>query len=302
MAGFDTTNATNSVNSAANAGAGAISSFDPTATGQSNLGSLNTMLNNQGNQAGDFQKAYSAAVGANPSVTSLYNTGNAMFNVPALQTTATQLQNAVSQATPQAYDTAKGFDYSNSQVQNEINKNLQFLEPEAAAASNAANTASGLAQGYVQSGVTQNQMNLLPIQNTAQLLSQQQAAQQTGWNQNAANTLQALTAKMNAGVSLSQTEMQSFVSLSQQQEQYQAAVVGAQAQIQAANIGQQYKILSPTQSLVNTFNGQVTPYSGGSSTPNNSVNQVVAQILQNSQNGGNNGSLGGTPNYYGNTG
>lgn len=258
---FDTSGATSQVNNAANVGSGAISSFDPTATGQSNLTSLSNMLGTNGEsqsaQMKNFQDQYSAAVKANPSVTDLYNTANQMYNVPALQTNATQLQNAVNQVTPNSYQAAKGFDYSNAQVQNQIAKQLQFLQPEANAATANANTASGLASNYVQAGQLQNAQNLLPIQNSAQLFAQQQAAQQTGWNQNAANVLAALTSKMQSGVTLSSAEMSSFVQLSAQQEAYNQAVMQANENLQATQMANQNYVLKPSEQLYNAYNGNV---------------------------------------------
>ncbi|MGH7747997.1 MAG: hypothetical protein ACREQ5_25035, partial [Candidatus Dormibacteria bacterium] len=187
------------VNSANSQGQSAINGFDPTAI----TNNLNTGFNNlkssqlgSGPQNGtDYMSAYANQVAQNPSVTGLYNTANKMFNVPQLQTQATNLNNQVNQATPQAYQLARGFDYSDPQVQNQINTNLRFLQPEANAATANANTASNLASNYVQAGQTQNAQNLLPIQSYGPIMQQALAAQSTGWTQDAQNQYAGLQAK-----------------------------------------------------------------------------------------------------------
>ncbi len=253
------------VTNANNQGQSAVNNFDPTATANS----LNTGFNNLASSqigsgpsnATDYMKAYAGTVASNPSVTSLYNTANNMFNVPQLQTQATNLTNQVNQAVPQAYNQAKGFDYSDAQVQNQANTNLRFLQPEANAATANANTASGLASNYVQAGQAQNTQNLLPIQSYGPIMQQALAAQSTGWTQDAQNQFAGLQAKMQQGVALSTQEMQSLTALTQAKESYDAAIAGSQATVQSAQIGAG-TILPPTGTYYNPF------YTGSTYNPN----------------------------------
>lgn len=238
------------VQGAAGQGQSAINSFNPTDIAGTQRTGFNNLFGSQvgtGPQnATDYMKAYSGAIAANPTVTSLYNTGNKMFNVPQLANQATYLQNQVTNVAPNQYQLARGFDVSEPQVENAINTNLRFLQPQATAATNQAQTAQNLANQYVQSGIAQNQFNLLPIQSYQPILQQALAAQATGWTQTAQNEFAGLQAKMNAGVQLSEAEMQQYTALAQAQADYNA-------RINTANIANQFKTIPQGQNLVNTF-------------------------------------------------
>lgn len=235
---------------AINTGRTAISSFDPTATAniqKSNLGAsgLGGLL---GNETNAFTSEYAKAVAANPTVTQLYNTANNLYNVPALATTATNLSNRVTNMTPNAYTAARGFDINATDINNGIAASSQYLTPQSNAATANYNTAAGLASNFVTAGQAQNAQNLLPIQAKQQLVIQQQAAQATGWNNAAQSEFDALVSKMQAGVTLSTTEMARANQLASLEEAYQQA-------IDTANIQNQYKILTPAQTLANTMTG-----------------------------------------------
>jgi transcriptional regulator with XRE-family HTH domain len=241
---------TDEANTATSTGQNAINSFDPTSTAntqQDSLGSsgLGGLL---GGESNDYVSQYANAVANNPSVTSLYNTANQMFNVPQLANQSTYLNNQVTNAVPDAYTGAKGFDIDSTDINNGVAAKLSYLTPQANAATANYNTASGLASQYVQAGQAQNTQNLLPIQAQGTLLQQQEAAQATGWNQTLSDEFQSLIDKMNAGVQLSTTEMTRANTLASLEEAYNQAVT-------TANIGNQYKTLSPAQTLVNTMTG-----------------------------------------------
>jgi hypothetical protein len=101
--------------------------------------------------------------------------------------------------------------------------------------------------------LAQNQFNLLPIQNEAQLEQQKQAAQATGWNNAAQSEFQGLIEKMNAGVTLSQAEIERANQLAQIQEAYQAALAGIAATLGEAQLNNQYQNVKSGDSLFNTF-------------------------------------------------
>lgn len=249
---------TNNVNNAFNTGNSAINSFDPSGFSKSVTQGQNSLYGvggAQNNQMNDYIQSYKNAVSANPSVTSLYNTGNDMFNVPGLQNEANSLNNAVLQAPSTVRNSARGFNFDNNQVQNQTNLDLMNLTPLAAAATNNANTAEQNASNYVQAGITQNNMNLMPVQTEGQQLQQQWAEQATGFDANSKNTLDALTAKMQAGVQLSQSEMSAYTQLAQMEENYQSMVGETGAAITQAQLGNQYKVIPAGNTMVNTFNG-----------------------------------------------
>ncbi|MBU6501182.1 MAG: hypothetical protein KGI72_05145 [Patescibacteria group bacterium] len=207
----------------------------------------------------DYYNKYASAIAANPSVTGLYNTANTQFNVPQLANQAAYLNNQVANVAPTQYSLARGFDVSDPQVQNAINTNLRFLQPQATAATNFAQTAQNLAGQYVQAGIAQNQFNLLPVQQQGQMLSDALARQSTGFDIAAQNELQGLVSKMNAGVTLSQTEMSRANSLLQAQEAYQQAVDTAKIQQQttlgASQLANKYQNIPAGNTLINTFTG-----------------------------------------------
>lgn len=246
-------------NKAVGTGENAINSFDPTATANSQKSSLGSsgLGGLLGGETNDITSKYQSAVANNPTVQNLYQQGQNLYNVPNLAKTANYYQNAVTNALPDAYQGAKGYDIDNTDIQNGVASKLAYLEPQSAAATNNYNTASGLAQGFMNAGIQQNQMNLMPVQNEAQLVSQMEAGQATGWNQASANELQALISKMQSGVELSKTEMDRANQLSQQEEAYQQAVaqanIQAAGQVQATQEGQKYQILKPGDELINTF-------------------------------------------------
>lgn len=253
------------VSDAMGSGTSAVNNFNPQDIANNRINSSNQLLSSQTgggpSNANDYMKAYASQVASNPSVQSLYNQGNQMFNVPSLQTQATSLQNAVNQETPNVYAMGRGFDMSNEQAQNKINNDLMFLQPEANAATANANTASNLASNFVQAGLAQNNYNLMPIQNYGQMLTQSMAAQATGWNAANQNLYDGLVQKMNNGVALSQTEMQQMAQLAQAKEQYDAAIAGQQAGVQEAKIGAQ-TLIPPGDIYYNPYanNGTGTTY------------------------------------------
>jgi hypothetical protein len=239
-------------NDALNTGKNAISSFDPTTTAgsqQNNLGSsgLGGLL---GGETSDYVNQYKNAVANNPTVTSLYNTANNMFNVPGLAQTATGLQNRVTNITPNAYQGAKGYDIGSTEINNGIANASAYLTPQSNAATANYNTAAGLASQYVTAGQAQNAQNLLPIQSQGTLLQQQEAAQSTGWNNAAQSEFQGLINKMNAGVTLSGTEMARANQLAQSEEAYQQAIGTSQ-------LANQYQNIKAGDTLANTFTGGV---------------------------------------------
>lgn len=243
---------------AVNTGKTAINSFDPTTTSGSQQGKLGSggLGGLLGGETGDYVDKYTKTVANNPTVTSLYNTGNTMYNVPQLASTATNLSNRVTNAVPDAYRGARGFDIDSTDIQNGIAAKDAYLLPQSNAATANYNTAAGLASNFVQAGQAQNAQNLLPVQSQGQLLQQQEAAQSTGWNQASASEFQGLMDKMDQGIALSTIEMSRAHDLADAEEKYQQQLSQNSTEIAKANIGNQYQILPASQTLANTFTGK----------------------------------------------
>ncbi len=244
--------ATDQANTAKTTGENAIASYDPTAAGQSVMKSTGDLASQLGSQTGQYISDYTKAVANNPSVTSLYETGNKLYNVPQLAATATNLQNRLTDLVPNAYQGAKGFDIDSTDINNGIANASAYLTPQAGRAAANYDTAAGLASNFVNAGLTQNQMNLLPIQAEAPLLQTSQQAQGTVWNTAAAQTLQGLIAKMQAGVTLSQSEMEMAKTLAQAEEAYQQQQTQNQTTLANTIQGQKYLNIAPGNNLVNT--------------------------------------------------
>lgn len=236
-------------NSAISAGNSAINSYDPTQASGAAKASSGDLFNTQMGQTKNYVNDYTKAVANNPTVTSLYNTANEMYGIPGLTKTNQYYQNKVTDAIPDAYTGARGFDISADQIGNGVASKLAYLGPQAGRAQSNLNAANTLAQGFVNAGVAQNAQNLLPIQAEAPLLQQAQGVQGQIWNTATQSEFQGLLAKMQAGVQLSQAELQRAQQLAQLEESYQQA-------IDTANIAQKYQVLNPAQKLVNTFTGR----------------------------------------------
>lgn len=239
-------------NNATQTGQNALNSFDPTASQNNFLSSYNNLNATQQQGSQNYEQQYAQAVASNPTVSQLYQQGNAQYNVPGLMSNANQLNNAVLQDPQQNVNAAKGFNYDTNQVGQQTDQDLARLDPLAQAATNSAQNAQTLAGQYVAAGQAQNAQNLLPIQSEQAFALQQQNNQAQAYITANQSTFDALTAKVQAGVQLSATEMQQYQSLISAQAQVQSAQIGANATVEAANIGQQYQTLNPSQTLYNT--------------------------------------------------
>lgn len=259
------------VTNAANQGKDAINAFDPSNYATTTYGGLKGITNTQDTTQNNYQQAFKDQIANQPTATSLYDTANAKFNVLPLQNTANTLNNTMLTTPNTNLDAAKGFNYDSSQVQQKNTQDLERLAPAAAAATTNANTAASNAKDYVAAGLTQDQMNLLPLQEQGTYLMQQYAAQQTGWTTAQAQQLSALTAKMQSGAQLSAAEMSAYATLSSAEASYQGAVAQANATVNAAQLNNNYKVLSPSQGLYNASTGKMTPYGANTKVPQNGL-------------------------------
>lgn len=243
------------VTGAYNKGQDSINSFNPGDWAKQTQAGYGNLYDSQNKTQNDYITAFKNQISGQPSASDYYNQGMQKFNVQPLQDTSNQLNNVVLNTPNSNLDAAKGFNYDNNQVQQKTSQDLQRLAPAAQAAQNNASTAQGNAMDYANMGVQQNQMNLLPLQEQGQYLMDSYARQQSGFTTTQQSQLQALQAKMQSGVQLSADEMSAFSQLTSAEASYQSSLATANASVKAAQIGQQYQTLSPSQTLVNTANG-----------------------------------------------
>lgn len=261
--GLDLSGATKQANTAMDTGKNAISSYDPTAAGNTSTNAVSGNFNTNQAQNAQAVNPLQSVINSNPHVQDLYQQGNALYNVPQLATQATDLTNRLTNAVPDAYRGARGYDIDSTDLNNGIAAKTAYLTPQSNAATANYNTAAGLAQKFVEAGQAQNAQNLIPAQMNAQLTAQNLAAEQTGFNQAQKATLDGLMEKMKSGVALSAQEMDMAKQLAQSEEQYQQQLTMNTTEIEKqrlANSGQlqntkqqqQYYALSPNTNLVNT--------------------------------------------------
>src|ERR1700728_2635047 len=125
-------------NNATQTGQNSVNSFDPTASQNNFLSSYNALNATQQQGTNDYVSQYAKAVASNPTVSQLYQQGNAQYNVPGLMQNANQLNNAVLQDPQQNVNAAKGFNYDSNQVGQQTTQDLARLDPLAQAATNSA--------------------------------------------------------------------------------------------------------------------------------------------------------------------
>jgi hypothetical protein len=224
----DLSAATDNSTNGTDTGKNAIASFDPTQT----TGAQQTSLGNGDNSLGSLLNGETNSYISNfaNAIPSIYKTGMDMYNTPNLETTATNLQNRVTNATPNAYIAAKGYDVDATDINNGIANSTAYLTPQANAATANANTAAGLSGTYIANA-------LLPYQAQGTLVTNQEAAQATGWNQTLQDQFNGLIDKMQSGVTLSGNEMTLAQTLAATEEKYQEAVATAEIPLTAVSNG-----------------------------------------------------------------
>lgn len=251
------------VTGAYNAGTNAVGSFDPNAWQKATNSGLNDIKNSQDSTQASYIDSFKKQILSQPSATTLYNTANEKFNVPALQNTSNQLTNAVLQAPMSNLNAARGFNYDNNQVQQKTAQDLMYLTPQANAAQNNANTANTNAANYVTQGMAQNAYELQPTQEQGQYLMDSYARQQSGFTTTQQSQLDGLKQKMMSGVQLSSDEMAAFSQLTSAESSYQSSLASANAQIKAAQIGASNVTIPQGSTYFNPgTNGYYTPNVG----------------------------------------
>ena len=227
------------VNNAVSQGNSQLGSFDPSQWAASTQSGLNNITSSQAAGNNDIVNAFKTQIANQPSATDYYNQGMTAFNVPQLQQTSNNLNNAMLNTPNSNLQAARGFNFDQNQIDQKNSQDLQRLGPAAQAAQNNASTAQQNAIAYQNAGLQQNQMNMTPLQQQATSQAALYAAQMTGFGQQQQQELAGLQAKMTSGVQLSAQEMQSYQALTSSEQSYNASIAQANATVKAAQIGQQ---------------------------------------------------------------
>jgi len=254
MASDEFNTGVSNVNSANSTGQSAVNSFDPNAWQQNTQKGLDSITSSQATGNQNLVNAFKTQISNQPSATDYYNQGMNAFNVPQLQQTSNNLNNAMLQAPNSNLQAARGFNVDQNQIDQKTSQDLQRLAPSAQAAQNNATTAQGNALSYQNAGLKQNQMNLIPLDQQASSQAQLYAQQYSGFTATAQAQLASLQQKMQSGVQLSSAEMSAYQGLTSSEQNYQASLATNQASIKENALTNQYKIVG--NNLVNTQNGQ----------------------------------------------
>src|SRR5882762_9274643 len=100
--------ASGTIKDATNAGNNAISSYDPTAAGNTSSNAVTSNFNTNQSQNASAVNPLQSVINSNPKVQDLYQQGNSLYNVPQLATQATDLSNRLTNAVPDAYKASRG--------------------------------------------------------------------------------------------------------------------------------------------------------------------------------------------------
>lgn len=236
-----------------------------TGTVQNQRNASQGMLGNQDTMTNKFLGNYANAIGNQETTNAMWNrlaneTGFNRYNQQALD-----INNQLA-AIPQTYTAAtRGFDVNANQLGRIMNMQTEKLSPIAQRATAQAQNAGNLMTNQMNLGQQQQQKELLPYQAQQSFLTDRIARETSMFTQDNQNELQALTNKMNAGITLTNAERERVNQLKIAEEGYKNNMAIAQAQIAGnTNIA---KINSGTTLGANQtyFN----PYSGYAYNPTN---------------------------------
>lgn len=155
----------------------------------------------------NFINSISSKIAGMPTTSQLADTIGGQLGLPQLRQTALQTSQAVFNTPERNLLATRGSDTTQNQLDRVNAYDLSKLQPVASLAAQNQQAAEGtLAQrlGYAQQDFTNS---LLPYQYEAPLVAQANDLASAGFNSDNQNELQALIAKMNAGVTLNEGEL-----------------------------------------------------------------------------------------------
>lgn len=252
-------------------------------------------LSGQLGQTNDFLNRFKGAIGGQESVPGMAARIGGELGLPGLQSNATMLQNTMSNL-PTTYSGAvRGFDVNNNQLQRIIAQKSSELAPAVTTAQNSLQSAQNTLNtqmGYTQA---EQQKQLLPYQTEQSMLSDRLARETTLYTTQNQQELDALIAKTNAGITLSEGEKNRAQQLAVQEQTFenQKALNTQQASLSSSsgNADTSYHDVGGQLRLINNATGQVVANLGTTVAPQGmTVDQFIAQANASLKQPDNNGS------------
>ncbi len=231
-----------------------------TQVGQTNNQNSQNFNQSQQNQIGAFQGAMQSSVNALPTYEQLNQQNNARYNVDPLMSNATNLNNQLLRIPSENYAMTQGSDTNQGQL-DQMSGVQQFrLQPLAQNATAQAQQAQNLSNQATGYGVQNEAFQISPYTTAAPLVQNQMTAAASNFTQQQSDQLAALTAQMNAGVSLSKDQMDQMSALQQAKYVYDAAIATANATQNAAIYGaNKLQNVQPGSIMYNPANGKNSP-------------------------------------------
>jgi S-adenosylmethionine synthetase len=214
------------------------------------------LLASQNTASADYLKRYTDFINSQEGASAMSQRIGQELGLPTLQANATNLRNTLTNI-PSTYTAAsRGYDINQNQLSRIIGQKSSELSPLVTTAENSLQNAQSnlnTQMGYEQ---TDQAKALKPYETEQTMLSDRLARETTLYSQDNQNELNALIAKINAGVSLNNAEASRAQELAVQEKSYQQAKETATAnpntQIIESN-GKKYLINSATGQVIQTY-------------------------------------------------
>jgi hypothetical protein len=203
----------------------------PVAAAQAQRGQLKSLFGDQRTETGDFLTGLRGFVSNSPTQAMMAERIGNEIGLPNARANALSLNQTLFNI-PATYSKAtRGFDVNNNQLQRIIGQKQSEIAPSAALATqNQAALEGQLGQrlGYEQQDFANR---LIPYQSEQSLLTDRLARETTGYTNQMQSELDALIARMNAGVTLSEGEKQRANALAIAEKNYQTQLKIAEMNI-----------------------------------------------------------------------
>ncbi len=232
-------------------GGGNIQGFNPDLTNTFGTQNQNAQgfNQNQANTVNAFQGAMQSSVNALPTYQALNQANNAAYNVQPLMQNATNLNNEMLRLPSENYNMTAGSDTNQGQLDQMTGVQQFRLQPLAQNATAQAQQAQNLSNQATGYGIQNENFQISPYTTAAPMVQSTLASAASNFGAQQQAELQALTDKMNQGVTLTTDERDNLNRLQVAQTNYNSAVATANI---TANAALKYQNLAPGATLYNT--------------------------------------------------
>lgn len=218
-----------------------------------------SLLGNQSAEDTAYLKKYTDFINSQEGSAAMAKRIGGELGIPTLQANATMLQNTMTNL-PSTYSKATtGYDVNQNQLARIIGQKSSELAPAVTTAENslnAANTNMNAQMGYETADQTKA---LMPYQTEQTMLADRQARETTLFSADNGRELDALVAKINAGITLSEGEKNRAQQLAVNEKSYQNA-------LDQLNTGKTEVVtVGGRKKLINSITGDVISDLGSSS-------------------------------------